>query len=127
MDYFLQAVLAVVASVAINLALSYGPDALLKAAGVMPRKGLPKKGSEGLVWGVITYRTIAIVVSSFALAKLAPSNPMVYVAVLAVVGTLASIGGVLNPKTKDLAPAWYGWALVVVGLPASILGGLLAL
>lgn len=127
MGYFLKAALALVAGIAITVVVSYGLDALLKALKIMPRSGLPKQGSTLLIVCIIMYRTAAIVAGSFVTAKLAPSNPMVFVFVLAVIGTLGSIGSAISPKTKDLGPAWYSWALVAVGIPAALLGGLLAL
>lgn len=123
MKTILRSIGAVLAAIIVTVVLSYGTDYVLQSLGLIESKGLPLHGHEALIIGIIAYRTIYVAVGSYVLARLAPKYPMRFVVAFAVLGTLLSIGAAFNPDSKDLAPAWYGWSLVVLGLPAALAGG----
>jgi hypothetical protein len=117
-----RSVLAVLAGFIATVVLSYGTDAVLTAAGVLPAGGkLPLTGSKLLVATVLAYRVIFSVVGCYIAARLAPSRPMTHALVLGTLGFLASLGGAFSMAT--LAPSWYAWGIVVLALPAAWLGG----
>ncbi len=123
MKTILKAVVAILAAIIVTVGLSYGTDFILQALGLMESEGLPLQGSEGLIIGIIFYRTLYVAVGSYVLAWLAPKYPMRFVLSFAFIGTLGSIGAALNPAMQNLAPSWYNWSLAVLGLPAAWLGG----
>jgi len=115
----LRSIGAVLAGAVVGVALSVGTDALLMAAGVMPREHV----SDGLLALATLYRTVYGVLGAYVTARLAPSKPMTHAMVLGAIGVVASIAGVVANKSGALGPMWYPWALVVLALPQSWFGG----
>lgn len=120
-----RSVAAVVAGLVLTTAASYALDALVMAGGYMAKDGvLPQSGAAGLVAFVLFYRTLCSVAGCYVAARLARRRPVTHALILGGLGALAGIAGALT--LGDQAPAWYGWGLVVLALPAALVGGLLA-
>lgn len=119
----INGILAVLAGLATTIVLSYGMDAILRATGTMP-KDLPKTGRQGLIMGILAYRTVFNIAGCFVAAIIATSHPMAFALGLGAFGTLAALGGAMAKSA--LGPAYYNWSLVVTALPAAWVGGLLA-
>ena len=112
---------AFVAGLVVIIVLSYGTDAVLESAGLLPRGPLPMYGSELLIAAILFYRLVYSVVGCYVTARLAPNHPMSHAIALGIFGFIGSIAGAI--AGQGLAPAWYSWALVVLALPCAWLGG----
>ena len=109
---------AVLAGFLVIVILSVGTDAVLEQTGVLPRGAL---FDAGLLLLALLYRGIYSVIGAYVTARLAPQSPMKHALALGVLGIFVS--GLGAYAGRDLGPAWYGLALVVVSLPLAWLGG----
>ncbi len=98
-----------------------GTDAVLQHVGVLPKDHLHV--GTGLILAVIGYRTVFSVIGCRLAARLAPVHPLRHALALGVVGVLACVAGAVVTADMNLGPAWYGWTLVAVTMPAAWLGG----
>ncbi|HEY0741943.1 MAG TPA: hypothetical protein VGD40_10785 [Chryseosolibacter sp.] len=96
-------------------------DATLEAIGILPTGHL--NVGAGLILVVILYRAIFSFIGCYLTAKLAPKNPMLHSLILGGVGTVLSAVGAIVTIDMNIAPAWYGWSLVVIALPIAWLAG----
>ncbi|MEP7167274.1 MAG: hypothetical protein ABI758_04815 [Candidatus Woesebacteria bacterium] len=102
--------------------LSVLTDMLLEGAGIFPS---PEKGLF-ITWMLLlalTYRTIYTVAGGYITAKLSPNKPMKHVTILASIGTLFAILGVMTNLQQALGPNWYPVALAVLSFPSVWVGG----
>jgi hypothetical protein len=107
---------AVIAGFATTFALSMAIDAGLHRAGVYPPYGV--RMSDALFVLAVVYRALVTVAGGWVTARLAPSGPMRHALILAVVGTLAGLGGVaVSLSHPELGPLWYPVVLIVVAWP----------
>jgi hypothetical protein len=74
----------------------------------------------------LSYHFLFVVFGCHITARIAPDRPMAHAITLGVLGILISTLGLIAIITQDLAPAWYGWALVLMSVPLSWVGGKLA-
>ena len=112
---------AFVAGLVVIIVLSYGTDAVLESAGLLPRGPLPMYGSELLIAAILFYRLVYSVIGCYVAARLAPNHPMGHAMALGIFGFIGSFAGAI--AGRDLGPAWYLWGLVVFALPCAWLGG----
>ena len=84
------------------------------------------QGAEGLILGLLAYRTVFNIAGCYLTARLAPARPVRHALVLGTIGLVLSIMGALANAQMQLGPAWYPWVLVVLALPCAWLGGKLA-
>ncbi len=101
--------------------LSTATDFLLEALGIFP-----PVSSQGLfvTWMLavaLSYRLVFTVLGGYITAWLAPSNPMKHVWILAGIGQLGGIIGVV--AGWNLSPHWYPIAIAVTAIPCIWLGG----
>ena len=104
--------------------LSLGTDQILHVIKVYPPWGEPMWDS-GLNFLALAYRCIYAVAAGYITARLAPRNPMRHVWVLAFIGLIMAVSGVIATSGMDLGPRWYPIALAVTSLPCVWLGGVL--
>jgi hypothetical protein len=71
----------------------------------------------------LTYHLAYGLLGSYLTARFAPGRPMAHALTLGVLGVLISTLGLIAIVTGHLAPAWYGWALILLSLPVAWLGG----
>lgn len=109
---------AVLAGFIVIVILSVVTDTVLEQTGVLPRGNL---FGTGPVLLALTYRIIYSVIGCYVAARLAPNRPMAHALALGVLGIVVSALGSI--AAQELAPAWYGWALIVVSLPCAWAGG----
>lgn len=118
---------AVLFGIILVFALSYGTDYLLRALGVMPNtlrpNTLPMYGSEGLIFGVIVYRSLYNVIGAYVIARLAPNHPIRHVLIVGVIGLVGSLAGTFASMNMNVGPIWYGFTIALVSIPTSWLGG----
>lgn len=73
----------------------------------------------------LSYRIVFTIFGGWLTARLAPRDPVRHAFILGLVGLPFGIAGVVVGISHDLGPAWYPIALVISGLPAAWLGGVL--
>lgn len=127
MKPILASALAVIAGFATTAITSTATDAAMEAAHLFPRS--PQAMTDGLFAIASTYRGMFTVAGGFVTARLAPARPMRHAAILAGIGLLAGIGGVIAFLTVEqgkLGPAWYALSIPLQAIPCVMLGGWLA-
>lgn len=113
---------AVAAAVVILSALAAVTDTLLQWAQVLPVTGQRKfQNWQSLL--ALAYHLLYVVVAAYLVAALAPTRPMAHALAFGGVGVVMSVLGTIAIVTGDLAPAWYGYALIVLSLPMAWIGG----
>jgi MFS family permease len=106
-------------------ALSLGTDQILHVLHVYPPWNQPMY-DPGLNLLALAYRCVFTVVGGYLTARLAPRNPMRHVLVLAIIGFIFGLAGVIVAITvANLGPIWYPIALVITSVPCVWLGGIL--
>jgi hypothetical protein len=118
----LKGIGAVLAGVIFIFATHAGTDYVLESLGIFTQ---PSEGFH-TTWMVVTatiYRTIYTVGAGYVTAALAPNPRMRYVWILGLIGVVLGTIGAIITIPMGIAPTWYPIALVVLGLPAVLLGG----
>ena len=117
----IKSIWAVVAGLLTVIVLSMATDKVLETSGIFPAPsdmGLYVTWMLGLA---LAYRTIYTVLGGYITAVLAPQNAMKHVWVLAVLGQIGGIMGVV--AGWNLSSHWYPIALAVLAIPSVWLGG----
>ena len=102
--------------------LAFVTDTVLQRVGILPVTGA-KRFESGHSLLALTYHLAYTVLGGYLAARLAPRHPMAHALALGALGVAFSIAGLIAITTGDLAPAWYGWALIVFSLPVTWIGG----
>jgi hypothetical protein len=97
-------------------------DSSLQYFGVLPVTGQQKFADwqSGLA---LTYHLVFVATGGYVAARLAPVRPVGHAVALGVIGLLMSIAGQIAIIEGDLAPRWYGWALIILAVPTASFGG----
>lgn len=118
----LRGIVAVLAGFFLIGLLGYLADTLLQSLGVLPVTGTVRfEDKHSLL--ALSYHLLFALLGGFVTAWLAPNRPIAHALALGVLGVLISILGLIAIITNDLAPAWYGWALIILSLPITWSGG----
>lgn len=96
-------------------------DAILEAIGILPQGHL--NIGAGMILFVILYRAVFSFIGCYLTARLAPKNPMLHSLILGGIGTILSAVGAIVTADMNIAPAWYGWSLVVMAIPIAWVAG----
>jgi peptidoglycan/LPS O-acetylase OafA/YrhL len=99
----------------------------MRAAGVFP--DAPRLMSDSLFALAAAYRALFTVAGGYIAARLAPDRPMRHAWILAGIGLVAGLMGVVayySVGKADLGPAWYAISIPVEAIPCVWLGGRLA-
>lgn len=113
-----RSVAAVVAGFVVTVGLSTGADAVMHATGVFPEFG--RAMSDGLFVLAALYRAVFTVAGAYTTARLAPDRPMGHALVLAGIGLLAGLAGVVAYYTvggPEMGPAWYALSIPAMAIP----------
>ncbi len=121
----LRSIAAVAAGIVVGAVLSTVADQILHLTGFYGDWGQADHRDHVFVVA-LAYRTAFSVLGGYVTARLAPSNGRGHAFALGVAGTALSLAAAIATIPMDLGPAWYPIALVLVALPASVLGGRLA-
>jgi len=117
----------VVAGFVVTAAASIAADAVMQAAGIFPSS--PNSMSDPLFALAAAYRAFFTVAGGYTTARLAPNRPMRHAWILAGIGLVAGLAGVVAYYTMggaELGPAWYAISIPVEAIPCVWLGGRLA-
>ena len=117
----IKSIIAVVAGFLTVVVLSMGTDKLLESTGIFPP---PSEMGLFVTWMLglaLFYRTVYTVAGGYVTAWLAPQNPMKHVWVLAIIGQIGGISGVI--AGWNLSAHWYPIAIAVLAIPSVWLGG----
>ncbi len=112
---------ALIAGFIVNVALSLGMDAALRAAVILPALGVPMTDAQSLLATV--YRTLIAIVGSYVVARLAPHHPLEHALLGGAIGMALAAIGAIATWNRGLGPHWYPVALVVLALPTAWAGG----
>lgn len=117
-----RSVTAIVAGFLVVVLLSLGTDQVLHMLNVYPPWGQPmwEVGDNLLALG---YRSVFTMLGGYVTAKLAPSNPMRLVLIVAGIGLVVGAVGAIATIPMKMGPAWYPIALAVTGPVFTWLGG----
>jgi hypothetical protein len=117
-----RSVAAIVTGFLVVVLLSLGTDQILHMLNVYPPWGQPmwEPGDNLLALG---YRSVFTVLGGYVTARLAPSNPMRHVLMLAAIGLVVGVVAAIGTIPMKLGPAWYPIALALTGPAFTWLGG----
>ncbi len=120
-----RSIVALLAGFAIGIVLSIATDLGLHFAGLYPDLGKPM--SDPMLLLATVYRTLYGVLSSYAIARLAPRSPMGHALIGGLVGLIVNTISTVATWNSGLGPHWYPIALAVLAMPSAWLGGKLRL
>src|SRR4051812_15617817 len=123
MKSFLKSAGAVVAGFLVVVVFSILTDTVFEKLGIFPSVSADS-GVYLATWMLavaLLYRTIYTILSGYVTAWLAPQNPMKHVWILAALGQLGGIMGVV--AGWNLSAHWYPIALAVLAIPSVWFGG----
>jgi peptidoglycan/LPS O-acetylase OafA/YrhL len=124
---WLASVGAVVAGFIVTALASTAADGVMHSAGIFP--SAPQLMSDSLFALAAAYRALFTVAGGYVTARLAPDRPMHHAWILAGIGLVAGLAGVVAYYTiggAELGPAWYAISIPVEAIPCVWLGGRLA-
>lgn len=114
---------AVVAGLLVVVVLSLGADALMHATGIFPPPG---QEMSAACWVLAAfYRGVFQAGGGYLTARLAPARPMKHMWVLAGIGQVFALLGLLAWSSMGAAggPLWYPLFLAVAAMPTVWAGG----
>jgi hypothetical protein len=120
----LKSIGAVIAGFAALVILSTITDSVLEKTGIMKTQPFV----ENPVWLIaiiILYRTIFNTFGCYLTARIAPSKPMKHAIILGIICVVLTIVGLI--AMWDIPPRWYPVSLIVLTMPAALLGGKMAI
>jgi hypothetical protein len=115
-----RSILAVAAGFVFIAALSFGTDAALLAAGVLPAPGTPIFDTKILLL-VSGYVAVYAIAGCWLTAALAPDRPMRHALIEGALGLAFTILAVT--ARWNLVPVWYSVVSVVTVMPYAWIGG----
>jgi hypothetical protein len=118
---------AVTAGFLVTAIASTAADAVMHAAAIFPRS--PRAMSDPLFVLASAYRALFTVAGGYTTARLAPDRPMRHAWILAGIGLVAGLAGVVAYYVigaAKLGPAWYPVSIPVEAIPCVWLGARLA-
>ena len=117
-----RSVAAIVTGFLVVVLLSLGTDQVLHMLNVYPPWGQPMwETGDNLI--ALGYRSVFTVLGGYVTARLAPSNPMRHVLIVATIGLVIGVVAAIATIPMNLGPAWYPIALAVTGPAFTWLGG----
>ena len=121
-----RTILAILAGLLLVIVLAVLTDGVLQWTGVLPVTG-QRRFEDWQSALALSYHLLYVVAGAYLTARLAPRHPVRHALAFGAVGLVMSIMGLQAILEGDWAPAWYGWALIVLALPVSWIGSLLYL
>lgn len=106
--------------------LGFLADTVLQQLGILPIPTEHKFETRHALLA-LSYHLLFAVLGGFVTARLTPDHPIAHAITLGILGIVISTLGLIAIIMQDLAPAWYGWALIVFSIPFTWIGGKLAI
>jgi hypothetical protein len=117
---------AVLAGFLLIALLGFITDTVLQTIAVLPATG-GVRFTDGQSLLALSYHLGFVILGSYVTARLAPYRQLAHSIALGALGAGFSALGLFAIIAGDLAPAWYGWALVLLSVPVCWIGGKLFL
>ena len=127
MKPWLASASAVAAGFFVTAVASTAADAVMHAAGIFPSS--PRSMSDPLFALAAAYRAFFTVAGGYITARLAPDQPLRHAWILAGIGLVAGLAGVVAYYViggAELGPAWYATSIPAEAIPCVWLGARLA-
>lgn len=127
MKPWLRSAGAVVAGFLVTAVASTLTDAVMHATGIFPIS--PRSMSDPLFALASTYRALFTILGGYTTARLAPNQPMRQAWILASIGFVAGLAGVVGYYVMGgdgLGPAWYAISIPIEAFPCVLLGAIIA-
>ena len=127
MKRWLASLGAILAGLLVTGIASTAADAFMRAVGIFPAG--PDPMPDGLFAVAAGYRALFTIAGAYVTARLAPDRPMLHAAILAALGVLAGLAGIIayyKLGGSALGPAWYPISIPITALPCVWLGARLA-
>lgn len=118
---------AIAAGFFLTAVTSTAADAVMHATGIFPPT--PQHMSGSLFALASGYRALFTVAGGYTTARLAPRRPMRHAWILAAIGLVAGLAGLVAYFViggNDLGPAWYAISIPAEAIPCVLLGATLA-
>ncbi len=125
---WVRSVGAVAAGFVVTAALSTAADAAMTATGVFPGQG--RVLSDPMFALAAAYRSLFTVAGGYVTARLAPDRPMRHAWVLAGIGLVAGLAGVVAYFMiggPQMGPVWYALSIPAEAIPCVWAGAWLAM
>jgi hypothetical protein len=119
-----KSLVALGAGLLVVVAVTTLVDIVLHVAGVYPPLNQPIDNRLAVV--ATSYRVVIGIYGAWLTARLAPSHPMKHAMILAGIGVVLGLIGVVATWNSGLGPRWYPIALVVLAIPQSWVGARIA-
>jgi peptidoglycan/LPS O-acetylase OafA/YrhL len=118
---------SVAAGFLVTAAASVAADAVMHATGVFPSS--PQSMSDPLFALASAYRALFTVAGGYTTARIAADQPMRHAWILAAIGVVAGLAGVVAYYTiggAELGPPWYAISIPIEAIPCVLLGAKIA-
>jgi hypothetical protein len=102
--------------------LGFLTDTVLQQLGILPIPTEHKFETRHALLA-LSYHLLFAALGGFVTARLAPDRPIAHAITLGILGIVISTLGLIAIIMQDLAPAWYGWALIFFSIPVTWMGG----
>ncbi len=128
MKPLLASAVAVAAGFLVTAVASVVTDAAMRAGSIFPSS--PERMSDALYALAAAYRALFTVAGGYVTVRLAPSRPWRHAWILAGIGLLAAVIGVIafyRIGGAQLGPAWYPLSILIEAVPCIWVGARMAL
>lgn len=115
-----KSLVAVAAGALVIVIVTTLVDIVLHVAGVYPPLDQPIDNRLAVL--ATSYRIVIGIYGAWLTARLAPNRPMKHAMILASIGVVLGLAGVVTTWNSGLGPRWYPIALVVLAIPQSWVG-----
>jgi hypothetical protein len=115
-----KSVMAVVSGLLFTIAVTTAIDVLMYVVGVFAKLGAPIDNLLAAL--ALSYRVVVAISGAYLTAWLSPFNPARHVFVLASIGTVLGLIGMIATWDSGLAPHWFSAAIAILAYPQSWIG-----
>ena len=119
----MKSVLAVVAGFVFTVVVTLALDVLMNRIGMFSRHAVNVTTGAWLI--AVAYRFVVGTAGAWITAKFAPHRPLLHALIGGAIGTAIGLVGLVMAMIKgpEMGPLWYAFAVLIMILPASYIGG----
>lgn len=118
----MKSFVSIAAGLLLIVFLAVVTDTTLQYMGVLPITGKERFTDRHSLLA-LSYHLLYAALGAYVTARLAPRRPLIHALALGSIGLVMSVLGLQAIIERNLTPAWYGWALILLALPVTWLGG----